>query len=187
LNADLFSHSPHKQAFDELQLPECETCHGKHDIAPPTTSMLGVQDDALCSRCHSSSDRPKGFTVARTMRALLDSLERDEVRARALVEEAEQKGMEIGEAKFKLRDIRQARLETRTVVHSFNEQQFREVADRGLAVAGTVRSEAGRAIDEFLFRRLGLGIATLIITVLVVVLYLYIRRIEARQRSSAKS
>jgi predicted CXXCH cytochrome family protein len=186
LNADLFSGSPHKKAFDDLQLPECETCHGKHDIAAPTTSMLGVQADALCSRCHSPTERPNGFAVAGKMRSLLDSLEQGETLARARVEEAEQKGMEIGEAKFKLRDVRQARLETRTVVHSFNEKQFREVADRGIAEAGAIRHEADLALEEFLFRRVGLGIATLIITVLVVVMFLYIRRIEAKQRSAAK-
>jgi predicted CXXCH cytochrome family protein len=187
LNADLFSASPHKKAFDEMQLPECETCHGNHEIAAPTTSMLGVGEDALCSRCHSSTDLPKGYAAASAMRSLLDSLEHAEAFAKAGVEEAEQKGMEIGEAKFKLRDVRQARLETRTVVHAFNEKQFREVADRGLAEAGAVRHEADLALGEFLFRRVGLGIATLIITLLVVVMFLYIRRIEARQRSSAKT
>ena len=66
------------------------------------------------------------------MRSLIDSLESSERRLGLLVDDAEQKGMEIGEAKFKLRDVRQARLEARTKVHSFNEGQFREVADKGL-------------------------------------------------------
>lgn len=187
LNADLFSASPHKKAFDDLKLPECETCHGNHEIVAPTITMLGVQDGALCSRCHSRKERPRGFVVAAAMRSLLDSLGSSEAEARRLVEDAEQKGMEISEAKFKLRDVRQARLETRTVVHSFNEEKFRAVAEKGLATAGVVRQEAELAIGEFFFRRIGLGIATLVITILVVVLFLYLRRIEARQRSTTKT
>jgi predicted CXXCH cytochrome family protein len=187
LNADLFSSSPHKKAFDELQLPECETCHGNHDIVAATNALLGVTPDAVCSRCHAQDDKPKGFLAAAAMRSLIDSLESAENQAHALVNEAEQKGMEIGEAKFKLRDVRQARLETRTVVHAFNEPQFRTVAEKGLAVAAVVHVEAQQAIDEYYYRRIGLGVATLIITVLAVSLYVYIRRIERKQREAVSS
>ena len=38
--------------------------------------------------------------------------------------------MEISEAKFKLRDARQARLQSRTMVHSFSEEKFRDVPDK---------------------------------------------------------
>jgi predicted CXXCH cytochrome family protein len=187
LNADLFSASPHKKAFDELKLPECETCHGNHGIVAPTAAMVGVQADALCSRCHTQTERPKGYAAAAEMRSLLDSLERSEARARGLVDEAEQKGMEISDAKFRLRDVHQARLETRTVVHAFNVEKFREAANKGLETARDVRSEAEQAIDDFYFRRIGLGIATLIITILAAVLYLFVRRLEAKQRSPAET
>jgi hypothetical protein len=112
------------------------------------------------------------------MRSLIDSLESSERKAQRLVGDAEQKGMEIGEAKFKLRDVRQARLEARTKVHSFNEGQFREVISKGLATASVVGVEGQQAIDEYYFRRLGLGVATLIITIVAISLYLFIRRME---------
>jgi hypothetical protein len=86
--------------------------------------------------------------------------------------------MEIGEAKFKLRDVRQSRLEARTKVHSFDEDQFREVVGKGFATASVVGKEGQQAIDEYYFRRLGLGVATLIITIVAISLYLFIRRIE---------
>lgn len=182
LNAELFSASPHKKAFDEMQLPECETCHGNHDIVAPTSAMVGTDGDALCGRCHTDTDRPKGFQVAGIMRGLIDSLEQSESGARSLVDEAEQKGMEVSEAKFKLRDVHQSRLETRTVVHAFNEPKFREVATKGLATASIVHEEAEQAIEDFYFRRIGLGVSTLIISVLAVSLYLFIRRLERIQQ-----
>jgi predicted CXXCH cytochrome family protein len=186
LNADLFSSSPHKKAFDDRKLPECETCHGNHEIIVATNQLLGVTQEAVCSRCHSEGQSASGFASARLMRGLIDTLEAQEQKAIALVEEAEQKGMEIGEAKFRLRDARQARLESRTMVHAFDEERFKEVVSKGLGVTTSVKEEASNALDEYVFRRLGLGFATLAITILVVSLYLYIRRIERRQAKGAK-
>lgn len=184
LNADLFSSSPHKKAFDDMGLPECETCHSNHDIVPATPAMLGTSDDAVCARCHSDTDRQAGYRVANVMRLLADSLQLAEARARGLVDDAEQKGMEIGEAKFKLRDVRQAELEARTMVHAFDEEKFREVTTKGLSTAAVVTVDAQDAVHEYYFRRSGLGIATLIITILAGALYLFIRRLERRPGGS---
>jgi predicted CXXCH cytochrome family protein len=182
LNADLFAASPHKKAFDEQKLPECETCHGNHEIVAATEKLLGVSPEAVCSRCHTSMKNAKGYETAAAMRRLVDTLSAEEIRSGKLVDEAEQKGMEIGEAKFKLRDIRQARLQSRTVVHAFDEGKLRESVLKGLAISSTVEAEAQQAIGEYYFRRIGLGIATLIITIVGISLYLLIRRIERRQK-----
>ncbi|MRR35515.1 hypothetical protein EG829_12720 [bacterium] len=88
--------------------------------------------------------------------------------------------MEVTEPKFKLREIRQARLESKTIVHSFDRGRVRETVSGGLTKAALIRREGEAAIDEYYFRRTGLGIATLIITGLVISLGLYIRRIERR-------
>jgi hypothetical protein len=178
LNADLFASSPHKKAFDEMGLPECSTCHGNHEIVAATDSLLGTGPDAACSQCHSMDEYPAGYRVAATMRALIDSLEQSDQEAHSLVDEAEQKGMEISEEKFKLRDVRQARLEARTAVHAFSVEKFHQVVDKGLSTSSTVSTEARLAIEEYSFRRLGLGVATLIISVVAISVYLYIRRVE---------
>jgi predicted CXXCH cytochrome family protein len=183
LNSDLFSSSPHKKAFDERNLPECETCHSNHEIISATDKLLGVTPKAVCSQCHSEDQNPKGFVVAKEMRQLIDSLELSEKYASSLLNEAEQKGMEVTEAKFKLRDVRQAWLQSRTTVHSFNEEKFRDITGKGLSVAAVVIGEGRHAIDEYYFRRWGLGISTLIITIVGVSLYFTIRRIERKQQS----
>ena len=184
LNADLFSSSPHKKAFDDRKLPECETCHGNHGIAAASDSLLGVTPDALCSRCHHGDENAGGYKAAKAMRGLADSLVAAEMKGRMLVDEAEQKGMEVSEAKFKLRDVHQARLQSRTMVHAFDEEKFGDVAHKGLAVATMVTEEGQAAIDEYYFRRIGLGIATIIITILATSLYLLIRRIEKKQKTT---
>ena len=183
LNADLFSSSPHKKAFDDRKLPECETCHGNHEIIAATDKLLGITPEAICSRCHSERQNVKGYQIAKTMRGLIDSLEAQEQSVQKLVDEAEQKGMEISEAKFKLRDVRQARLQSRTMVHAFNEEKFKEVVDNGIKTAGLIAGESKLAIHEYYFRRLGLVVSTFIITILAISLYLYVRRLEHRKKN----
>jgi predicted CXXCH cytochrome family protein len=182
LNADLFSSSPHKKAFDEGGLPECETCHSNHEIVAATDKLLGVSSDAVCSQCHQNGDPSKGYAVAKTMRELTDSLDLSVRRATSLIDEAEQKGMEITESKFKLRDAHQARLQSRTMVHSFDEAKFRDVVGKGLSVATLVAGEGKQTIDEYYFRRWGLGVATVIISIVTISLYFTVRRIERKQR-----
>ena len=180
LNAELFSESPHKKVFDEKKLPECETCHGNHEILIATDQLLGISPEAVCSKCHNENENRKGYEAAKRMRGLIDSLEKSEGYAVSIVKDAEQKGMEISEAKFKLKDVRQARLQARTMVHSFNVENFQEVVENGRTIASQVSKEGQEAINEYYFRRWGLGIATLIISIVGVSLYLTIKRIERR-------
>lgn len=182
LNAELFAESPHKAAFDALGLPECETCHGNHNIVVATDALLGTSAEAVCSQCHDANANREGYEVAGTMRRQVDSLVTAEQEARALVEEAEQKGMEVSDAEFALRDARQARFESRTMVHSFNEEKFAEVIAKGLEASGSATQEATAAIDDYYFRRMGLGVSTLIISALALALFLTLRKIERRSR-----
>jgi predicted CXXCH cytochrome family protein len=184
LNASLFASSPHKTAFDRKNLPECETCHGNHAIARASDALVGVTPTALCSRCHKAEAADSGYVVAKEMRALIDTLQAADSSASMLVSEAEQKGMEISDAKFRLREVRQARLESRTMVHSFDENKFAGVITKGVAVAVSVQQEAAAAVDEYFFRRWGMAVSTLIISIVAVSLYLTIRRIEKRQNAA---
>jgi len=184
LNADLFSSSPHKQAFDKAKLPECETCHSNHEIMPATKAMLGVSKEAVCSKCHTETKSTKGYFVAQKMRNYVDSLDVSEVLALKLINEAEQKGMEISEAKFKMRDVHQAKLEARTMVHSFNEEKFKEVVvGKGLSVSKAAVTESQAAIADYFFRRYGLVLSILITSLLALTLYMYIKKIEEKQAS----
>jgi predicted CXXCH cytochrome family protein len=179
LNAELFSASPHKAAFDKKNYPECETCHGNHEILTASKTMLGVDKDGVCLKCHTDS-RSNGYKAADMMRKLIDSLDTSKENAMILINVAEQKGMEVTEAKFKLRDINQIKLETRTQVHSFDPVKFKEIVNKGLIISTDVTADANHAIHEYSFRRVGLGISVFLICLLAFGLFLYIRRIERK-------
>jgi predicted CXXCH cytochrome family protein len=183
LNAELFASSPHKKAFDEKKYPECETCHGNHEILTAKDQLLGVSDGAICLKCHSESQNLKGYFVAKEMRILTDSLINLDTLARKLVFQAEQKGMDVEEIKFKLREIHQARLEGRTVVHAFNEAKFNDVISKGLKASNVAIVDAQAEIHEFYFRRYGLAVAIVVITFLIIIIFFYIRKIEKNKIS----
>ena len=182
LNPELFSASPHKKAFDKRKYPECETCHKYHDIVTASNELLGVSKEAVCGKCHNAAENKKGFEIAKKMRNLIDNLESEITAAKSMVEEAEQKGMEVSDAKFKLRDANQARLESRTMVHSIDYQKFEEIVSRkGLQATTRVKEEARSAIDNYFFRRYGLLVSVIIMSMLAFALFLYIKNIERKK------
>ncbi len=182
LNAELFSASPHKEAFDKKNYPECETCHGNHDIVKATNKLLGITDGAVCLKCHKDVPGDKGYTAAGSMRRLMDSLATSIQLAKKLINDAEQKGMEVSDAGFKLRDAHQASIEAATAVHSFNLKKFENVVDKkGLTVTAQVIMEAKKAIHDYYFRRIGLAVSVFIISLLGVGLFFYIKKIEKNE------
>jgi hypothetical protein len=114
------------------------------------------------------------------MRSLIDSLDNTKQSAIVLINEAEQKGMDVTEAKFKLRDINQVKLETRTQVHSFDPKKFKDIVDKGLVISADASADANHAIHEYYFRRVGLCVSFFLISLLVFGLYLYLRKIEKK-------
>jgi predicted CXXCH cytochrome family protein len=185
LNAELFESSPHKEAFDKDHYPECETCHSNHLIVTATDKLLGVSKGAVCSRCHTPEKNPEGYKVAENMKSLIDSLENAQTYASKLIDEAEQKGMEVDDEKFKLRDAHQAVLEAKTAVHSFSEKKFDDiVVGKGLKVTTEVIKDAQGSIDDYYFRRKGLGVALIITILLAIGLYLYIKDYEKDQKNN---
>jgi hypothetical protein len=182
LNAQLFTSSPHKKAFDRKKIPECGVCHSSHDVQTATVEMLGIDSTATCSQCHRPNDTSKGYFVAARMRSIIDSLKKLDDRAIRLVSDAEQMGMEVSDARFSLNDVRQALLESRTKVHSFDLDQLTGTTGKGFEIAAQCIATAQSAVDDYYYRRIGLGISTLVISLLAVGLFLKIRKVERKQK-----
>lgn len=180
LNMELFEKSPHQKAFDENDFPECETCHGNHKIRYVTDDMVGTQESAVCMDCHDAGDDNKGYEIAGEMKLLIDSLKIEDKTSKQILDEATQKGMDVTDAEFSLKDVRQVLIQSRTSIHTFNIEKFKESIKPGFETISKVKQEGVDAIDEYYFRRLGLGIATIIVTFLVIGLYFKIRKMESK-------
>jgi len=180
LNAELFSQSPHKKAFDDAKMPACETCHSNHGIQPVSVGMLGVGEGAVCAQCHSASE--KGYIAAAAMRSSVDSLLALQQQAEQLIGDAEQKGMEVSAAKFALKDVRQALIQTKTIVHAIDLAKLRELTSKGSVIAEKAVTQGKESVDEYYFRRRGLGVASLIITILAAAIYFKLRKSESESK-----
>ncbi|MBM2815105.1 MAG: hypothetical protein HW421_1867 [Ignavibacteria bacterium] len=185
LNGEMFSKSPHKAAFDKEHLPECETCHGNHGIMPTTDNMIGTGSETTCIKCHDESDKGKGNEYAYEMRRLIDSLKADEKNVLSLLGQANALGMDVADAMFAMKDIRQVLIQTRTCIHLANFRVFKETLQPGFEITKKAAIEGKNAIDDYHFRRTGLGFATIIVTILALSLYLKIKKIEKVQKEKS--
>ncbi len=177
-NSELFLKSPHRAAFQELELPECETCHGNHAIQHPTEDWIGVGEHSICLDCHEEGSN--GYVVAAFLRGEIDSLKREISYADSLVSQAERAGMEVSEAVFNLKDADDALIRSRTIVHSLSENETSETTRIGHELVAQAILIGKAALDELQFRRKGLGISIVFIVLLAVGIYLKIKELDKK-------
>jgi hypothetical protein len=94
--------------------------------------------------------------------------------------EAEQKGMDVNDAEFDQNDIKQVLITSRTISHYCNIDKFTNSINEGFKLTNTAKITGEEAIDEYYFRRWGLGVSTIFITILILALYFKIKKIEKK-------
>ena len=102
--------------------------------------------------------------------------------AKYLVELAEIKGMEISDLFFNLEDAHNALIHTRTSIHSFDTSFVRETAAPGIVASDEAKVGARLALSELDYRRKGLFIASFVITMFALLMYLKVKQVEGRNR-----
>jgi predicted CXXCH cytochrome family protein len=177
-NSENFLTSPHKEAFDAAGIKECLACHSNHLILTPQDDWLGVEGEHSCGQCHTAGE--KGYQTAVNIRQRVDSLRNREVEARFLVHEAERRGIEVSQAQDYLKLARDALLLARTMMHTVDETKVGAVVDSGLVAADEAAASGRQGIADFRFRSLGLGVASILITILIIALWLKLRQIEKK-------
>lgn len=176
--AEFFSRSVHSNIFTMLGVPGCATCHGNHEIAPADDRMLGLDEGAVCARCHVEG--VGGGVGAATMRALIDSLKSEFERADSILLTAEHSGMEVSQAQFELGNAQNALVQARTAIHAFDVDSVQQHVAAGLEITAAANDRGQRALKELQFRRAGLVVSVTVIIALIVGLVLKIREIEGR-------
>jgi predicted CXXCH cytochrome family protein len=175
---ELFSESPHKAAYDELEISECEACHGNHKILPPSDEMLGTGERAICIECHDPDS--EAYAVAATIKQKLDSFKSKMLDAEDKLERADKQGVEVSEAKYRLQEAHTILIQVRNLTHTFSLDRIEEKIKEGQGVIGEVAQAGETALREAKFRKRGLIIATVFIFLLALALLLKIRQIEKK-------
>jgi predicted CXXCH cytochrome family protein len=176
---DLFTGSPHKEAFDAMDLAECTVCHSNHLVKPPSDAMLGVGGGAVCVECHSDGD--PGYVAAASMSTAISNLHGRLVEADSLVAKAAASGVEMSDEELKLNEVKGRLVMARNLIHSFNPDTVVAVAAEGDTLVAGVETAGFAAFKEVAVRRRGLALSSLVILLLIAGLYLTLRGVERRQ------
>jgi len=176
VNGTLFDGSPHKKAFVQHGWPECETCHGKHDIQKTSDEMLANgKPTSICDPCHATNGIPACFETTAffydglvSLRAARGEIERDASQLAEL-------GMAVDDLKFNVAELEDLLLKSRSLIHSFNRTDFSRPYSAGVTLAADLRKGVEEMRHEYRFRRTWLIVSTLVITVFALILYLRIK------------
>lgn len=177
----LFLQSPHKAAFDKMGISECEACHGNHKILPPSDTMLGTGDKAVCIQCHEADS--KAYNVAARLKDEISGFQKEIEDSKSLLQTAENKGVEVSNAKMKLMDARTALIQARNLTHGLSLTAINDTLGDGQKIVSGVEAAGKEALKEARFRRLGLVIVTIFIFFLAIALILKIKDIDKKSHS----
>ena len=175
---NLFQDSPHQPVFEAMGLAACVTCHGNHEIAATTSEMLGTGEGSVCAGCHSEGDQ--GYQAAAEMKRHLDGLRRSLDESEAILDQAEQSGMEVSGGRLQWNLGHEQWVQARVNVHSFDVALVAEAAEEGLASSKAGHEAGVNALEERDYRRQGLAWALVTIVITMFGLWLAIRSLEAR-------
>lgn len=183
LNGQLFDGSKHKEAFAKNGWPECEQCHGKHDIQTPTDDLMVMKAGGLCFDCHekNAKDHPKCNETAKYFHDSLQELKAGVEELNGVSEHLAEKGLDVEPLGVKATELREASVQARTRIHSFDKGSFDSVAAPGRQALDDGRKLVAAADDEFLFRRKGLLSAIGFMALLAAGIYLKVRQMEERK------
>lgn len=173
-NMSYFSATKMAREFDLQEMHGCEECHGNHYIQKTFDDMVGVGEQSVCTRCHSAGD--EGYETAGTIRSQLDTLLAAYDAAVEKQKQVQRIGMDDVEIEFLLQESHQNLIQARTLVHTFDPAAVGQTTRNGAEKAGAAFALALEEIKDHRIRRRGFGIATIFITLLIVALFIKIRR-----------
>jgi hypothetical protein len=175
-NQTLFNASTMFDVFSEQGLHGCVVCHTAHDIQHLGDDVISLGPNGVCGQCHDAGDA--GAIQTESIHAVLDSLSDALDKASSSLHDAENRGLEVEDLHLDLQTANASLVQTRTMVHTFDPGVMSKEAEPGMELADQIVEKSLRLVREFHMRKIGLGIATVFISFLALVLYLYIRALD---------
>ena len=179
-NKNLFKDSTLRELFVENDISECEACHGNHEVSVPTDEMLNWAERSVCLDCHDDNDdEAKEMSLA--FYKTIDSLKTQLDSVENLISLAERKGMEVSNMFIHLEDANRILIQTRTNIHSFDQDYVNKNAEAGFTSINKATVGANRIFVELNYRRKGLLLFSLIITFLIIALFYKLKSMQNNQ------
>ena len=174
--AQMYEKSSHFKAFQDKGLPGCVVCHSNHGIHQPSDAMLGTGPAGICLTCHARGDHcdRDRASILRNL-TQLDRAIQDADQSLRL---AESSGMEVSEARLSQDQARDALTKARVTIHTFQPALVDADVQAGMKIAAASLKAGQDAMVERNHRRIGLGLCLIAIAIMLVGLWLYIKKIE---------
>lgn len=178
-NQQYFSITRMAEEFAANEMHACAECHNYHDIQKTNDDMIGIHDSSVCMNCHGEGD--KGYEASEKIYNHLKQSVTIYDSALVRQKEVQRIGMDDVEIEFVLQEANQNLIQARTLVHTFDPEKVGEKTNVGIAKANEALQMAANEIKDHRTRRMGFGMATFFITILVIALWLKIRDIEKKK------
>ena len=185
INMEFFRQTRMAQAFEDMQFHGCEQCHGYHAIKKTSDKLVGVNKEAFCVNCHEVGDT--GYEAAKNIKFHILGLVSLYDSASTKATDVQIKGMNDIDIGFLLQEGRQNLIESRTLIHTFDLERVKEKTEKGKKVVNEAIDLAEKEFDKYYTRRRGFAIATVVLVLFAVALFLKIRDIEKTQKSKNES
>lgn len=170
---EAFRASPHREAFERKGFLPCVECHGSHEVRAVDVTLIGVERQASCRRCHR-----RGQEMADTIQELARRQEKAEAKARKARRSLEDAapGPRSDEA---LESLENETRELRIAIHSLDEQRIVQATEELQRTASKILERAPEETEkdtsEWRARAVVLG-ATLVAAIGLIGLALWSRR-----------
>lgn len=182
-NASLFDGSKHKQAFDQNGWPECSKCHGNHAIEKTHDKMLAAGSGGLCTDCHNqfAKGNPECNATADFFHKTITQLDAARNKLTGVSEKLAAKGLDIDPIKNQVNELEDSLKKSRSHVHSFSRNTFQQAAAPGEEAVQKADVLVTKAREEYKFRQVGLAASIAVIGLLMITIYLKLRRLEKEE------
>lgn len=174
---EAFREGPHQEAANQGKMSPCISCHRHHDIEHPTHEMLRT----LCTPCHTNPSN--ALEVGEHLyRTALDAERRLE-RAKALVQQAKERGLVTSEWEGMLQDAHTNLLQLAVAQHSLAPHRVEQHAAAVVAVEEDIQADLSRWEEQIALRRLALLFLWFYLGAVLIALFVKRWRVERpRQR-----
>ena len=150
-----------------------------------TFASIRERSARVCPQCHLPDD-PRG-NAFEEMADLIDSLHLSMTRSEEVLLQAEDFGMEVQQALFDLDGVNSILHRALSNIHTFDVEMVGEATAEGQVLAVQTLQIGEEALVEHRFRNQGLALSTAIIVLLIGLLIMKIREMDARMETTAPS
>lgn len=140
---EAFRASPHEEAFANKGFLPCVGCHGSHEIQPADASLMGVDRDAACRRCHRAGQEMAG--KIRRLAQAQASAERQAAEARRSLEGEENLSADEREL---LHALREHSHHLRIAIHTLDEDRIVPATQELERTAAAIMERAPKVVQR---------------------------------------